>query len=392
MFDRFRVEQGLQTQVFRDLDYTNLSDPRSPGAPPFREGGLYITHPGVLDPGAPLRLVLLASSYDGRGAFSRTFTSFDATWRAPSAVYEVEGWDPEIVAAGKAWSLAPARTAAVAAWLLFVTGLFAARRWTTGNMARLKRLHVGTMAVSAVGLGFGLGVQPSVTQVLTLVDSALHGWRMGLFLSDPVLFLSWVFIAFVTVAWGRGVFCGWVCPFGAMTELLFKLGRKLGLPAYELPESIHGVAKYLRYLVFLGLLAAFLFDAQLGEQLAEVEPFKSTFYVPIWTRHPALIAWWLSIVGASMVWWRPYCRYVCPLGAALAAPSTFRISGPYRRDFCSKCKICTRGCEPKAIGPDGRIDPRECLSCMECEANWRDDQVCPPLVKQRRDRERAEVA
>ena len=50
------------------------------------------------------------------------------------------------------------------------------------------------------------------------------------------------------------------------------------------------------------------------------------------------------------------------------------------RAYCSHCKICQRGCEPKAIENDGRIDARECLSCMECEATYHEEAVCPPLV------------
>ena len=114
--------------------------------------------------------------------------------------------------------------------------------------------------------------------------------------------------------------------------------------------------------------------------MAEVEPFKSTFYVLPWTRQWFFFAWWAVLLGASFVWWRPFCRYLCPLGAALALPSSFRISGPHRRAFCSSCTICTRGCEPRAIDKDGAIDSRDCLSCMECEANYRDQQVCPPLI------------
>ena len=57
-----------------------------------------------------------------------------------------------------------------------------------------------------------------------------------------------------------------------------------------------------------------------------------------------------------------------------------RLSGPRRRRFCSSCKICTRGCEPRAIRENGSIDPRECLSCMECESNYRAEKICPPLI------------
>ena len=151
-------------------------------------------------------------------------------------------------------------------------------------------------------------------------------------------------------------------------------------------------ARFLRYAVLLLLVGVFLISPQDGERLAEIEPFKSTFFVAPWTRGFGLFAWWLLLAGASVVWFRPFCRYLCPLGAALALPSSFRLSGPHRREFCSRCNICTRGCEPRAIRKDGSIDPRECLNCWECEANWRDDQVCPPLVKARRDRERKGAA
>jgi len=161
---------------------------------------------------------------------------------------------------------------------------------------------------------------------------------------------------------------------------LFKLGRKLKLPAYELPERPHRALRFLRYGVLAVLIAVFLRSSQLGEQLAEIEPFKSTFFVKPWMRQWPLFLWWLVLLGVSFVWWRPFCRYLCPLGAALAIPGSLRASGPHRRNFCEKCKICTRGCEPRAIRDNGTIDPRECLSCMECEANFRDEQVCPPLI------------
>jgi NosR/NirI family nitrous oxide reductase transcriptional regulator len=114
--------------------------------------------------------------------------------------------------------------------------------------------------------------------------------------------------------------------------------------------------------------------------MAEIEPFKSTFLVPAWRRSGVFLAWWLILLVASAFMYRPFCRYLCPLGAGLALFGSFRVSGPRRRRFCSSCKICTNACEPRAFRPDGTIDPRECLSCMECEATYRDKAVCPPLV------------
>jgi NosR/NirI family nitrous oxide reductase transcriptional regulator len=236
------------------------------------------------------------------------------------------------------------------------------------------------MVVSFLLLGVYMRAQPSVTQILTLAGSVAGEWRWDLCLSEPLIFLSWIFIAIVSLIWGRGVFCGWVCPYGAMTELLFKVTQKLGLKSYELPDAWHLKLRYLRYGVLFVLIPAFLWDSVLGEKLAEVEPFKSTFLVPAWQRSGGLLAWWLILLVASTFMYRPFCRYLCPLGAGLALFGSFRASGPRRRQFCSSCTICTRGCEPRAFRPDGTIDPRECLSCMECEATYRNEAVCPPLI------------
>lgn len=390
IFDRVRVEQGLSTVMFTDLDYTSLSEIPAAGAPEFAEAGLFVTRGGRLDPGRPYELVFLGSRFQtSGGGFHREFETFRAEHRLPRDLYQLDGPDPDEEIWRSSWRRSALPAALLGGWLTLVAAVFAGRRYTTASMPRLRRLHTFALLVAFLGLGLGLGAQPSVTQVLTAVGSLAHEWRWGLFLSEPLLFLSWIFIAIVTIIWGRGVFCGWTCPYGALNELLFKLGRKLRLPSYELPDRAHELARYTRYGVLLILLGLYLHDPATGERAAEIEPFKTTFLVRPWTREWMYLGWWTLLLLSSLVVWRPFCRYLCPLGAALAVPGSLRISGPHRRDFCSKCKICTRGCEPRAIRENGTIDPRECLSCMECEANWRSDQICPPLVKARRDRERA---
>lgn len=383
LFDRVRVEQGLQTLLFRDTDYTPLNQPQVEGAPRFKEGAVFRTQPG-LAPGAAFDLVFIGSVYNYEGGFSRNFKAFSATHQLPASMYfrPAPPKDESPAIWEQAWYNQRYTVAILGAILLAVLLLFAGRRWTTGNMSRLHRLHITVMALSVGVLGFWLHAQPSVTQVLTLLDGAAGGqMSLALFLSEPLLFVFWCFIAVVTLVWGRGVFCGWLCPYGAMTELGFKLREKLGLPGgYELPERIHTKLRYLRYLILVGLVTVFLVDPAVGEQAAEVEPFKSTFFVAPWTREWYFLGWWVALLALSLVMWRPFCRYLCPLGAALAIPGSARVSGPYRREFCNSCQICTKGCEPRAIRKDGSIDPRECLSCMECEANYRDDEVCPPLV------------
>ena len=380
IFDRVRLEQGMRSVMFTDSVYTNLSGAQAAGAPSFKESAAFRVKGGKLDPGQEYSLIFLGSRYNRRGAFSRDFQEIKSNHRLPKSVYVLDGPDPESLIWRNAWKRARGQAGILGAGLFLIVLVFATRRWSTARMKRLETMHMVSMVVALLGFGLWLRVQPSVTQVLTFVDSIVGEWRLGLFLSEPLLFVFWIFIAFVTVVWGRGVFCGWACPYGALNELLFKIGRKLKLPEYELPDSVHKPLRWLRYVILVALIGIFLKSPQLGEQLAEVEPFKSTFYVKPWARPIGLFVYWLALLGISVVMYRPFCRYLCPLGAALALPGSFRLSGPHRRAFCSKCTICTRRCEPRAIRDNGTIDPRECLSCMECEANYRDEKVCPPLI------------
>lgn len=378
IFDRVRIVQGLRELVFRDTDYENISRVRAEGAPAFKEGAVFISRGAQIDPGQKFEMVFLGSRYDKRTAYSREFREFKATHKLPSSVYVSEGGDLDEAMYVQAWRNRATDAVIVIVFLLLVIGVFSLRRWSTAHEGRLKAIHVVAMTFSVVVIGFYMHAQPSVTQLLTLVDSVVHEWRWELFASAPILFTLWIFTAFVSVIWGRGVFCGWVCPYGALTELINKVAIRLGIRQFE--PSSQGIYGSLRYLIFIGLIPVFLYSPILGEKLAEIEPFKTTFLVSPWSRHIGFIAWWGFLLAISIVIYRPFCRFLCPLGAGLAIFGSFRFSGPRRRQFCSKCTICTKRCEPQAIRSDGTINPRDCLSCMECEANYRNDEVCPPLV------------
>ena len=73
---------------------------------------------------------------------------------------------------------------------------------------------------------------------------------------------------------------------------------------------------------------------------------------------------------------------------SLAMPSTFRWFGLRRKQECSTCKACAVGCGSLAIDADGRIDHRECLHCLDCMILYTDSHACPPLAKERKQRER----
>jgi NosR/NirI family nitrous oxide reductase transcriptional regulator len=80
---------------------------------------------------------------------------------------------------------------------------------------------------------------------------------------------------------------------------------------------------------------------------------------------------------------RFYCRYLCPLGAALAIPGRVRVNDWLKRyrDCGSPCHRCANECMVQAIHPDGHIDPNECLYCLHCQELYYDDQNCSVMIQ-----------
>jgi len=80
---------------------------------------------------------------------------------------------------------------------------------------------------------------------------------------------------------------------------------------------------------------------------------------------------------------RFYCRYLCPLGAALAIPARMRMFEWLKRyrECGSECHVCARTCTVQAIHPLGQINPNECIYCLKCQANYFDHDICLHLKK-----------
>ena len=191
---------------------------------------------------------------------------------------------------------------------------------------------------------------------------------------------------------GRGMFCGWMCPYGSLAELVYHVAGKLGLKRYQrhlLPQNWHDRLKWIKYGIFAILLAVSFYSIGLAEKLAEIEPFKTTFLVGVWNRSWPFVTFWTVLIVASAFFERPFCKYLCPLGAALAVPSTFRWWGLKRKKECGPCAACQVGCGSQAIDDSGRIDQRECLLCLDCQVLYYDDHACPPLAQERKRRTKA---
>jgi polyferredoxin len=243
-------------------------------------------------------------------------------------------------------------------------------------------LRTGYLLVTFVFLGLIANAQLSVVNVLTFIHALLSGFRWELFLLDPMVFLLWGFVAVSLLFWGRGVFCGWLCPFGALQELLSQLAQRLGVKQIEIPFGLHERLWMIKYVVFLGILAISLHSIMAAFGVAEVEPFKTAITLKFARDWPFVI-YAAALLAAGMFIERFYCRYLCPLGAALAIPARMRMFEWLKRyrECGSECHVCARRCTVQAIHPLGQINPNECIYCLKCQANYFDHSVCLHLKK-----------
>jgi NosR/NirI family transcriptional regulator, nitrous oxide reductase regulator len=398
IFDRIQVAQDEDTFTFRDVDYLNLYDVKVPGAPAYRESGIFIVRDAAFSDAYPFRLVFLANRVDQQTR-AKTFASFEQEYWLPGRY--LEGGRPAYDRAAPTWlKIWQARWLEIALFvLLLVAGgtTYAMRDKLVRRANRKDKRWVSipkyALWIASIGYaGFWLKAQPSITQVLTWFHQILFHWEWSLFLSDPFVFIFWWFIIVSVFFWGRGMFCGWLCPYGALSEITHKIGRVIGLARFQrkLPQKLHDRLKWLKYGVFVGLLAVSFYSMPLAEKLAEIEPFKTTFLVGVLHRSWPFVTFWSLLLAASLFIERPFCKYLCPLGASLAIPSTFRWWGLKRKQECGPCTACAAGCEAQAIDhKTGKIDQRECLLCMDCMVMYYDDHSCPPLVKERKARQSA---
>lgn len=299
-----------------------------------------------------------------------------------SAVPETPLWRE--IWSGKRWTIA---ILSLALFGLLVILLF--QDWLARRPSALLRIRLVFLLFTFFFVGVYAMGQLSIVNVLTFSSAILQGFRWESFLMDPVLFLLWSFVALTLLLWGRGVYCGWLCPFGALQELVYRVARRLGVPEWEPPGVLHERLLAIKYVVLLGLFGLSLQSLAQAELFAEVEPFKTAFALRF-VRDWPFVVYAVLILVVGMFLRKAFCRYLCPLGAALTFPSRFRIfDWLRRRKECGRpCQTCYRECEVRAIQPTGEINEVECHYCLDCQVTYWDPYKCPPLVEQRKKAER----
>ena len=265
----------------------------------------------------------------------------------------------------------------------FLTGLFvllARQSWLAG-LRHFTAIRLSILAVVISFVGFWGQGQLSIVTPLAVIRGMVQGGGLAVLLYDPFSLMVWAaaFIGFVI--WGRGLFCGWLCAFGAMQEFAHHAGRRLGLPEWEPPRSL-GRALLWTGPVALGALVATAFLApDQAEAVAEIEPFKTAITMHFDRPWP-YVAWAVGWLALSMVWFKGFCRSICPLGALMRIGGVLRLQRwiPRRAACGSPCQLCRVRCKYGAIAPKGEIRYSECFQCLDCVKIHDDPTQCVPLI------------
>lgn len=190
------------------------------------------------------------------------------------------------------------------------------------------------------------------------------------------------------ILFGR-LICGFLCPFGFIQELL----HKIPLPKIQVPKPIDNILRYLKYLIliFFVILGPLLLTNRFGIG----SPYFCKLICPAGTlegglplifTNPVLkntignlFFWKLSIlillILASLFIYRPFCKYICPLGAIYALFSRFSF---YRlqidQDKCTHCGACSHLCKMNAQ-PQEQKNMSECILCGQCKSACPQDAI-----------------
>lgn len=276
--------------------------------------------------------------------------------------------------------------------LTLLTVFFARQRTLSRYPKLVHRFRWGFLFFTLFFIGFYAQGQLSVVNIYTLFLAIWDGFSLNVFLMDPVLFILWTYTFISLFVWGRGLFCGWLCPFGALQEMAAWLGEKLKLRQVKVPEKWHRRLILLKYPILLVLVGTAFYSLELAEKLVEVEPFKTgitLFFVRYWP----FVGYAVGLLVVGMFIHKFYCRYLCPLGAGLAVLGKLRLfSWLDRVELCGKpCQHCKNSCGINAIHKDGRIDYNECIQCLECVVILKDQSQCVDKVLEKKRQRQAQI-
>ncbi len=380
-FDRLRLVQEGREATFTNADYQRLgTGGPSGGIRAFDQAALFTIPRGFeFDPLKPWRVEVLVHADAGAAA-----AVLPLDYAAPPDIV-MSPPAPPTPAWVEAWRDGFWREAILGAALVALTLILAFQARISRNRLAHRLTRDAFLLFTLVWMGWWAGAQLSIVNIANYALAPFHKFALGFYLAEPLIVMVAAYALVSLLLLGRGVFCGWLCPFGALQELLGQAARALGLPQWNPSAALQRrlwMGKYISAAVVLG---AALLSLEMAPAVAEIEPFKTAITSHFTRAWPYLLyAGALLFVGLFTE--RAFCRFLCPLGGFLAALDRLHLIDMLkRRPECgSPCHLCERSCPVKAIEPTGKIVMAECFQCLDCQVEYFDDQRCPPLAQARK--------
>jgi NosR/NirI family nitrous oxide reductase transcriptional regulator len=263
-------------------------------------------------------------------------------------------------------------------YLIILSLVFIKQKLLARHVNAIHRIRFTMLIFTIFYLGYYSQGQLSVVNIYTLLLSIVNGFRLEVFLLDPIIFILWVFVFISLFIFGRGLFCGWLCPFGALQEVMGLLAKKLSIRQIKISPKHHKHAQKIKYIILFVLVGTSFYSLSLAEKLAEVEPFKTSLTLNF-VRYWPFVLYAMLLLLFSLKIHKFYCRYLCPLGAGLAIIGRFPLlKWLTRRKECgSPCQLCrNKKCDIDAINQNGSIDYGECIQCLECLVTIESPKLC----------------
>jgi NosR/NirI family transcriptional regulator, nitrous oxide reductase regulator len=300
----------------------------------------------------------------------------------PAEFYHVEKTEAVLEGWRAIWQQRWLDISIIATALAVLTLALAFQRQITRSASFFFIFRMAFLAFTLGFIGWYAQAQLSVVTLAGLVKAAFYTRDFSFLLWDPPSLLLWAFTIATFIAWGRGVFCGWLCPFGAIQEFAAEVSRLFRIPQWRVPDQLDAHMRKLKYVTLGMVLLAALQSSSLSEKIAEVEPFKTSITL-VFARYWPFVVYAVGLIVINLFVYKAFCRYLCPLGAMMAIGGKLRMLDwiPRRAECGSPCQLCKVRCRYGAIEKSGAIKYDECFQCLDCVQIYDDPKTCVPQVQ-----------
>ena len=381
-FKRLAIIQNNERYPIEKSQFRNLGFLHGEDKPFFAEAGLYRIPAGNINPVEPWKLELLIES-EIPSENKKIYVDYHLSNYyiiQPDGLKKIANKDEPIWFA--AWESQRKNIIILSFSLLILSlALIKMEKLTFNNNFRQIFRNIYLLWI-LIWLGWEAGGQVTILSILTWVTAPISKPSWNTLLSDPLLIVLMSYVIVTFFVWGRGVFCGWLCPFGALQELIANIGKFLKIKQIKIPEKYNKTSLNIKYIILLTLFITCFIAPNFLNLGSEIEPFKTAISMKF-NRAWYYVIYAILLLAVGLFIERFFCRFICPLGAFMAIGGKLRIFNSFlkRRNECgSPCKLCSNECPIDAIEKNGKINMNECFYCLDCQSLYHNDHKCPPLV------------